>query len=178
MRLAKVETAVQWQPHDADIESGTVFCNLEPGFLRGQGNLKSGDNGQGRLIHAVRVTRAALDLQPWRRCSPTGRLLAAGADWQRGAGCSAINRVMINHSVTGRIRIEVATSGVTADGDFSDKQKDLLQALGSMAGILNDPEPAVIVKAISGATRPATRLVLTLPRTGLFPTPRLKFQDQ
>jgi small conductance mechanosensitive channel len=65
---------------------------------------------------------------------------------------TAISQVMINHSAMGNLRIEVPISGVPVNGDFSEKQQDLLQAVRNTPGVLRDPPPAVVVKAITGTT--------------------------
>lgn len=69
---------------------------------------------------------------------------------------TAINQVMINHSAMGSVRIEVPLSGVTLNGNFSEKQQELLKAVRNTPGVLKDPPPAVIVKAINGASADLT----------------------
>jgi len=60
--------------------------------------------------------------------------------------------MMINHSVMGKIRIEIPVAGVTMNGDFSAMQKALLEAVGAIPGVLKDPPPDVVVKTINGPT--------------------------
>jgi len=65
---------------------------------------------------------------------------------------TAINQMMINHSVMGKKRIDIPVSGVFMNGDFSGTQKALLEAIGATRGVLKDPPPDVVVKTINGPT--------------------------
>jgi small-conductance mechanosensitive channel len=52
---------------------------------------------------------------------------------------TAINHMMINHSVLGKVRIEIPVSGVTVNGDLSGIQKALLESRRGNTGRFEGP---------------------------------------
>jgi small conductance mechanosensitive channel len=104
---------------------------------------------------------------------------------------TAINQVMTNHSAFDKLRIEVPISGVSLNGDFSTKEREILDAVRATRDVLRSPEPAVVVKAINGSLldltiyawvakaedeRPVFSRILETAKTALFdsshsPTP-------
>jgi small conductance mechanosensitive channel len=64
---------------------------------------------------------------------------------------TVINQVLVNHSTGGHTRVEVPVTA-PVNGDISSKREAILRAIGAVEGVLKEPPPAVVVKAISAAS--------------------------
>ena len=63
---------------------------------------------------------------------------------------TVINHVVVNHSRSGHTCIDVPLT--TAVGDIPAVRDAILQVVGAVEGVLRDPPPAVVVKAIGPAS--------------------------
>src|SRR5260370_21149190 len=59
-----------------------------------------------------------------------------------------INQVLVNHSTNGRTRVDVPVTAAV-NGDMSPKREAILQAVRGVDGVLKEPPPAVVIKAIN-----------------------------
>src|SRR5439155_23311026 len=59
-----------------------------------------------------------------------------------------INQVLVNHSTNGSTRVDVPVTAAV-NGDLSPKREAILEAVRAVDGVLKDPPPAVVIKAIS-----------------------------
>ena len=59
-----------------------------------------------------------------------------------------INQVLVNHSTNGRTRVDVPVTAAV-NGDLSPKREAILEAVRTVDGVLKEPPPAVVIKAIN-----------------------------
>jgi small conductance mechanosensitive channel len=64
---------------------------------------------------------------------------------------TVINQVLVNHSATGRTRIDVPVT-INGKGDLNKTQEAIVKEVRQVEGILDNPPPAVVVKSLSGST--------------------------
>ena len=64
---------------------------------------------------------------------------------------TVINEVLVNHSSNGRIRIEVPIA-MSAQGDVTATRKAIVEAVRNVEGVMDDPPPNVVVKALSAGS--------------------------
>ena len=62
-----------------------------------------------------------------------------------------INQVLVNHSATGRTRIDVPVS-INGKGDLNNTRESIVRAVRQVDGVLDNPPPEVVVKSITGST--------------------------
>ncbi|HET9220372.1 MAG TPA: mechanosensitive ion channel [Terriglobia bacterium] len=63
---------------------------------------------------------------------------------------SVINEVLVNHSSYGMIRVEVPIS-MQPTRDVSTARKEIIETVRGIEGVLSDPPPSVVVRAIDAA---------------------------
>jgi small conductance mechanosensitive channel len=80
----------------------------------------------------------------------TTRLLTWSNTWVIIPNDTVINQILVNHSRGGQTRIEVPLS-IAPKGDLTALRESICAAVRQVKGVLQDPPPAVMIKALGPA---------------------------